>query len=205
MTEFTRDTSSKTKAIETEYKGYRFRSRLEARWAVFFDAMGYIWEYEPEGFVSTDWGSPIRYLPDFYLSASKTWVEVKGSDESLKEDAQRLECILDFDSPLPGMCNSYDDKNHTKGLLILGNIPEPRHGYIYHPIIQHHEGLVWSWCHFLPNDVAVVTNRKFIEYFPEEWSTQYYFKETKKTMVTNILVAAYKKARQSRFEHGEHP
>lgn len=24
------------KAIETEYKGYRFRSRLEARWAVFF-------------------------------------------------------------------------------------------------------------------------------------------------------------------------
>ena len=26
------------KAIETLYKGYRFRSRLEARWAVFFDA-----------------------------------------------------------------------------------------------------------------------------------------------------------------------
>ena len=28
------------KAIETEYNGYRFRSRLEARWAVFFDALG---------------------------------------------------------------------------------------------------------------------------------------------------------------------
>lgn len=28
------------KAIETRYKGYRFRSRLEARWAVFFDALG---------------------------------------------------------------------------------------------------------------------------------------------------------------------
>ena len=27
------------KPIDTEYKGYRFRSRLEARWAVFFDAM----------------------------------------------------------------------------------------------------------------------------------------------------------------------
>lgn len=25
--------------IETEYKGYRFRSRLEARWAVFFDTL----------------------------------------------------------------------------------------------------------------------------------------------------------------------
>ena len=27
-------------AIETEYCGYRFRSRLEARWAVFLDALG---------------------------------------------------------------------------------------------------------------------------------------------------------------------
>lgn len=25
------------KAIDTIYKGYKFRSRLEARWAVFFD------------------------------------------------------------------------------------------------------------------------------------------------------------------------
>ena len=26
-------------AIETYYNGYKFRSRLEARWAVFFDAL----------------------------------------------------------------------------------------------------------------------------------------------------------------------
>jgi hypothetical protein len=26
--------------LETLYNGYRFRSRLEARWAVFFEAMG---------------------------------------------------------------------------------------------------------------------------------------------------------------------
>lgn len=38
------------KAIKTEYKGYRFRSRLEARWAVFFDALGVRWEYEKEGY-----------------------------------------------------------------------------------------------------------------------------------------------------------
>lgn len=42
------------KAIETQYKGYRFRSRLEARWAVFFDVLGIQWEYEPEGFDLTD-------------------------------------------------------------------------------------------------------------------------------------------------------
>lgn len=36
------------KAIETVYNGYRFRSRLEARWAVFFDEMGVQYEYEAE-------------------------------------------------------------------------------------------------------------------------------------------------------------
>ena len=52
------------KAIQTEYKGYLFRSRLEARWAVFFDACGVRWEYEPEGY---DLGDGIYYLPDFLL------------------------------------------------------------------------------------------------------------------------------------------
>ena len=50
------------KAIETEYKGYKFRSRLEARWAVFFDIIGIRWEYEPAGIVLSE-GPP--YLPDF--------------------------------------------------------------------------------------------------------------------------------------------
>ncbi len=36
------------KAIETEYNG--FRSRQEARWAVFFNSMGVPWEYEKEGY-----------------------------------------------------------------------------------------------------------------------------------------------------------
>ena len=40
--------TDKLKPIPTVYKGYRFRSRLEARWAVFFDACGAKWEYEPE-------------------------------------------------------------------------------------------------------------------------------------------------------------
>jgi len=51
------------KAIETHYDGYRFRSRLEARWAYFFNKAGVRYEYEPEGFVVD--GKP--YLPDFYL------------------------------------------------------------------------------------------------------------------------------------------
>lgn len=63
------------KAIETVYNGYRFRSRLEARWAVFFDSLGIKYQYEPEGF---DLGDGIFYLPDFYLPESKTFFEAKG-------------------------------------------------------------------------------------------------------------------------------
>lgn len=68
------------KAIQTEYKGYLFRSRLEARWAVFFDALNEPWEYEKEGF---DLGGDVgRYLPDFYLPKLDVWLEVKGKEPS---------------------------------------------------------------------------------------------------------------------------
>lgn len=61
-------------AIETKYKGYRFRSRLEARWAVFFDALGVKWEYEKEGY---DLGEAGWYLPDFWLPEQQVIVEIK--------------------------------------------------------------------------------------------------------------------------------
>ena len=63
------------KAIETEYNGYRFRSRLEARWAVFFDAIGIEYDYEVEGYCFSD---GTKYLPDFYLPESDAFFEVKG-------------------------------------------------------------------------------------------------------------------------------
>lgn len=62
------------KPIETVYNGYRFRSRLEARWAVFFDSFGIPYEYEPEGYVLL---SGEAYLPDFYLPWFKAFVEIK--------------------------------------------------------------------------------------------------------------------------------
>lgn len=66
---------SEIKAIETEYNGYRFRSRLEARWAVFFDNMGIKYLYEPQGFVMSD---GTCYLPDFFLPNMNQFFEVKG-------------------------------------------------------------------------------------------------------------------------------
>lgn len=70
------------KPIETVYNGYRFRSRLEARWAVFFDTLGIRYEYEKDGFdLHGTW-----YLPDFWLSEHQYWIEIKGkkpTDEEL--------------------------------------------------------------------------------------------------------------------------
>lgn len=85
------------KAIETRYAGCRFRSRLEARWAVFFNTLGIRWEYEPEGFELPSG----RYLPDFYLRMNEFvgwedydeqhdpgfWVEVKPTAPTPREFA----------------------------------------------------------------------------------------------------------------------
>jgi len=74
----------KIKAIQTKYNGYHFRSRLEARWAVFFDRIGVRYRYELEGFTLPSG----NYLPDFWIEhpldcfASRGWgfwVEVKPS------------------------------------------------------------------------------------------------------------------------------
>lgn len=87
------------KPIETCYKGYRFRSRLEARWAVCFDELGIDYEYEKEGFKLIE---GLYYLPDFWLPYSESeiiyrnipqysghWVEIKGY-EPTKEDMSKL-------------------------------------------------------------------------------------------------------------------
>jgi len=77
------------KAIETRYAGCRFRSRLEARWAVCFDHLGITWEYEAQGYRVGPYPCGIangriltqesRYLPDFYLPEQDTFFEVKGT------------------------------------------------------------------------------------------------------------------------------
>lgn len=82
------------KAIETRYAGCRFRSRLEARWAVFFDHLNIPWEYEAQGYVVGPYPYGVAdgriltrensYLPDFFLPQQDIFFEVKGAapDES---------------------------------------------------------------------------------------------------------------------------
>lgn len=62
------------KAIETWHNDCKFRSRTEARWAVFFDEMDIPWEYEKEGYDLDG----TYYLPDFWIECWDSFVEVKG-------------------------------------------------------------------------------------------------------------------------------
>ncbi len=77
------------KAIETVYKGYKFRSRLESRWAVFFDSLNIPWVYEPEGIEING----IKYLPDFYLPDCKQFFEVKGVMSN--DDERKINALMD--------------------------------------------------------------------------------------------------------------
>lgn len=75
------------KPIETRAYGHRFRSRLEARWAVAFTEARIAWQYEPEGF---DLGKAGFYLPDFWLPQVSMWAEVKPdrpTDDELRKAA----------------------------------------------------------------------------------------------------------------------
>lgn len=109
------------KAIETHYAGCRFRSRLEARWAVFLEHMHIEWQYEAQGFecgprVSLTTGSEAwptwGYLPDFWLPEQKTFIEVKGS----LTDGEWLRVIDNASS----LCDRTDTR-----LALCGPIPEP--------------------------------------------------------------------------------
>lgn len=74
------------KAIQTYYNGYHFRSRTEARWAVFFDNANIRYQYEPEGYELSD---GTKYLPDFYLSDFGIFVEIKPLLEGVEPDEKQ--------------------------------------------------------------------------------------------------------------------
>lgn len=116
------------KPIATEYAGYKFRSRLEARWAIFFDACNVKWDYEPEGY---EVGDGLRYLPDFVLynvwynngeqdkPFEKLFVECKGIMQE-----HDMEKIIHFALRGYGDGNRVEVENPT---IILENIPAGHH------------------------------------------------------------------------------
>ena len=99
------------RAIETHYGGCRFRSRLEARWAVFLDALHIRWEFEPQGYELPSG----RYLPDFRISTGmdpvrEFWIEIKGPAPDVREITVASEINL-YVGPL---------------LIFVGDVPRRR-------------------------------------------------------------------------------
>lgn len=92
------ENSFTVRALPTKYNGITFRSRLEARWAVFFDELRLEWEYEREGY---DLGG-IWYLPDFWLVDVNMWAEVKPVEFSPEEN--ELARQLNLGTGFPVLC-----------------------------------------------------------------------------------------------------
>lgn len=201
-------------AIETVYKGCRFRSRLEARWAVFFDALGVEWEYEPQGFEKQmAWGGSVRYLPDFYLPRTETWVEVKGS-LSL-EDTMKMRHMVVSRSPLPGLDDSANSEG--RGLLVLGPIPEFQNVWPAHTlVVQEPSGGVGQRRVFFmpklgmlrvhPTALQLMCLKDGVDKAPT-WGVRQVFDPSPLLLpakrTASVVQAAYTAARSARFEFGE--
>lgn len=77
----------RTTGIPTKSRGYQMRSRLEAKWAEFFTALGWDWEYEP---IDTP-----GWIPDFGIKTHDgrlLLVEVKPvirHDEDVAKKCER--------------------------------------------------------------------------------------------------------------------
>ena len=167
------------KPIETIYKGHKYRSRLEARWAVFFDAAGIEFQYEPEGFVLKD---GTYYLPDFYLPKLKgrsgpVYVEVKGvmtqSDMNKIEQFSPLYVVGD----IPGGFKDVGGRCSTSGHILhsFSYIDGDEYAAFFYKYLNGEIGLCGG------DDYG--SDREYPGYFK--------------------LDPCYEKARQARFEHGE--
>lgn len=109
-------------AIPTTYRGTRFRSKLEARWAATFDHLGWYWEYEPCG---VDFGDGYRYLCDFHLPAQRCWVEVKGpvadrldKTNHLRKNVPRHDLVIIARPPGPGEAANFHSPLGYAGVTI---------------------------------------------------------------------------------------
>lgn len=114
---------TKIAAIPTTYAGVRFRSRLEAKWAAFFDLLTWPWEYEP---LDLD-----GYVPDFILRfAAPIAVEVKpllwlatGEEAEIIAVSRAKFLSWEREALLVGSCIGAGD-----GLSFIGELREPDHG-----------------------------------------------------------------------------
>lgn len=202
------------KAIETHYKGYRFRSRLEARWAVFFDALPktrWTWRYETEGYDMYG----IRYLPDFELtippytnatgevSAHSFFLEIKGKPLSADEwnksvmfAAYLKRDIYIFQGEVGLGCNISWISS------LISDMPEYLWDTKAIPPFMCSEQMHLMQCDYCKVVDLWFLDNGFIDGFP---TTCNLCGEGEYQTETDGLYRAEEAARSARFEHGETP
>lgn len=188
------NTENRIEAIETFYNGYRFRSRLEARWAVFFDALGIRYIYEPEGY-----GLPngMAYLPDFYLPDLKIWVEVKGVNTQV--DSEK---VYNFD-------RANRNNDNFRDIIVVGDIPDETDdvvSWVYNTYKQQ-EKFFNGFPDFPYLPCVCPTCGKFGFEFDGRGARICRHDDNDKGYTADNwkIKIAYRMARQARFEHGETP
>jgi hypothetical protein len=107
--------------LPTMYNHYAFRSRTEARWAVFLDLAYVVYRYEYEGFdLGGSW-----YLPDFWLPEHQMWLEIKG-DMPTTEEREKAR-LLAAGTGYPAVVFGGDVWHTTPGYLFLPQQPDRAH------------------------------------------------------------------------------
>lgn len=130
--------TNRMKPIKTEYNETVFRSKMEAKWAEWFDQNEIKWFYEAQGFdINGVW-----YLPDFYLPEINTIVEVKGPMERIEKIYALYEQIQ----------NENPDPDETTMILLAGPVP-----YLYNIHLSYGDGFHTNKCSKC-GKVSIVTN-----------------------------------------------
>lgn len=180
------------KAIETIYRGSRFRSRLEARWAVAFDCLGMSWDYEPQGYVVS--GKP--YLPDFWLPQLSCFVEIKPTLPT--SHFMGISILNQMDYPVLLVCGT---PSREGCIAFCGDIGENSAG------VGEHNAYIGfcSICHSAYLLVEGEDDREFMtnEDLQDTW--HYACKCGRRVENKRHLNKAFSYAAMCRFEHGEHP
>lgn len=113
---------------EASYSSLLFRSRTEARWAIFFDLMGWSWDYEPCHYSL----GALNYLPDFYLPDADIWVEVKGPSFLDAGSMGKVASAAAGPHPLPSRRPPYE---RAAAVVLVGPMPDPAQGRPVHQLV----------------------------------------------------------------------
>jgi hypothetical protein len=183
--------NSQLQALETHWAGHRFRSRGEARWAVFFQEAGIPWEYEPQGY-KLEHGC---YLPDFWLPTQECFIEIKSGWPTEEE------CEIAYELAHASGFNVY---------LFYGHIPYEGGESPFYPQVFGDSayalfgdcpgfdvGHMWCEC--------PVCAEVGIEFQAEASRLPCHCSNCDPNGASPRLLRAYAAARSARFEHGEGP